>query len=198
VAACVLAGVRLLGAADHTVGVWALRSDQGAGALLSRSDLAVHRVHFARPSDLEGYLRADAALPRTLTLVRPVGAGELLPRAAIGSADASDAVQVPLAVDPAQVPPAVASGSVVDVYVLGRAGADPSASARSGPQKTTASPALSAVTVVAAPRADDVFGGSQTKRQLTLAVPEEDAQAFFGLLDGLNDPTVAVVLRPAG
>jgi hypothetical protein len=61
-----------------------------------------------------------------------------------------------------------------------------------------ATPALSAVTVVAAPGVDDVFGSGQTKRQLTLAVPEKDAQEFFGLLGRLTDPTVTVVLRTGG
>jgi hypothetical protein len=199
VAACIVAGVRILGAADHTVAVWGLKADAGAGAMLSRADLEVHRVHFDAADDLAGYFRADAGLPDQLALTRGVGAGDLLPRSAIGTAASTDTVQVPLAVDPAQVPPAVANGSVVDVYVVG---ADASRGAGDigapGGSSAAAAPALSAVTVVSAQRSEDVFGGSQTSRQLTLAVPEKRAQQFFALLGSLSDPTITVVLRPAG
>lgn len=200
VAACIVAGVRILGTADDTVAVWAVKADAGAGAVLGRADLEVHRVRFAAAQDLAGYYRADDALPPRLALTRGVGGGELLPRSAIASGAASDIVQVPLAVDPAQVPPAVRSGSVVDVYVVGAPGTTPAkdTAAAAGGAPVAATPALSAVTVVAAPRNDDVFGGDAAKRQLTLAVPEKRAQEFFALIGASDDPTVTVVLRPAG
>lgn len=214
IAACVVGGVRLLGAADDTVAVWAVKADAGAGASLSRSDLEVHRVHFAAASDLAGYYRADADLPPQVLLARAVGSGELLPRSAVSVGAGRDIVQLPLAVDPAQVPPAVASGSVIDVYVAGAYGADAAAdSSRAdgagapanghvgrdvGSDADVATPVLSAVTVVSAPRPDDAFGSGQSKRQLILAMPEKRAQEFFGLLAGLTDPTITVVLRPAG
>lgn len=225
VAACIVAGARLLGSADDTVAVWGVRSDAGAGAVLDRSDLEVHHVHFASADDLAGYLRADAALPDQLSLTRGVGGGELLPRAAVASGTPSDTVQLPLSVDPGQVPPTVRSGSVVDVYVVGpgagshlgsgdstagddaagdstaddgTAGDSTAGGSRASRDPGAAEPALSAVTVVTAPTGDDVFGAGETKRQLTLAVPERRAQEFFGLLGDVDDPTVTVVLRPAG
>ncbi|WP_017936036.1 hypothetical protein [Nocardioides sp. Iso805N] len=224
IAACVVVGVRVLGAADDTVAVWSVKADAGAGATLSRADLEVHRVHFAAASDLAGYYRADAEMPTQVLLARAVGHGELLPRSAVSVGAASDTVQVPLAVDPAQVPPAVASGSVIDVYVVGASGVDAAAgpdaaadSSRSdgsgaaasghagrdvggdgGSDADVTTPVLSAVTVVSAPRPDDAFGSGQSKRQLILAMPEKRAQEFFGLLAGLTDPTITVVLRPAG
>lgn len=201
VAACVAIGARVVGSADETVGVWALRADAGSGAVLDRDDLEVRRVHFASDGDLADYLRADETIPEVLPLVRPVGAGELLPRAALAEQVATDVVQLPLAVDPAQVPPAVHSGSVVDVYVL--ATGSGAVTARDDPSLDAtavrpATPALHAVTVIAAPGLDATFGNGQTQRQLTLAVPEERAQSFFGLLGSVVDPTVTVVLRQAG
>lgn len=195
-AACVATGARVLSSADETVGVWAVRADAGTGAVLSRDDLEVRRVHFGSAGDLGGYLRVDAPLPDQLPLARPVGAGELLPRAAVADAVATDTVQLPLPVDPAQVPPAVRSGSVVDVYVVGTGGSGDRSADPAG--ATPATPALSAVTVIAAPGLDETFGSGETRRQLTLAVPEKRAQAFFGLLGSLSDPTISVVLRPAG
>ena len=173
-----------------------MKADAGAGAVLTRSDLETHRVHFASAGDLDGYYRVDTALPDRLALTRGVGRGDLLPRSAIATGAASDEVQVPLAVDPVQVPPDVRSGSVVDVYVAGGPGSSRGDSG--GASVNGATPALSAVTVVAAPGLDDVFGSTQTKRQLTLAVPERRVQAFFGMIGGLDDPTITVVLRPAG
>jgi hypothetical protein len=187
VAGCVVAGARVLGSADDTVAVWAVSADEGSGAVLTRADLVVHRVRFGSAADLADYYRADGALPDRLELVRGVGQGELLPRSAVGTAP-SGLVQVPLAVDPAQVPPGVGTGSVVDVYVVGSA-------ADSADSAGAVSPALDAVTVVAAPRPDEVFGSGQTRRQLTVAVPEKQAQAFFGLLAQADDPALTVVLR---
>lgn len=205
IAACIVVGARVLGAADDTVAVWAVRADAGAGAVLTSADLEAHRVRFASPDDLAGYLRADQPLPDTLSLTRSVGAGELVPRAALAADTPADTVQLPLAVDPAQVPPGVHSGSVVDVYVVGDAVARPGTGqvgagggGGGGAVTPTATPALSAVTVVAAPGTDAVFGSGQNQRQLTLAVPEKEAQAFFGLIGGASDPTITVVLRPAG
>lgn len=193
VAGCVVAGARVLDSADDTIAVWAVGADEGSGAVLTRADLVAHRVRFGSAVDLAGYYRADAALPDRLELVRGVGRGELLPRSAVGTGAASGTVQVPLAVDPAQVPPGVGTGSVVDVYVVGSPGGS---DAVDGTGAGPAAPALDAVTVVAAPRPDEVFGSAETKRQLTIAVPEKQAQAFFGLLAGADDPALTVVLRP--
>ena len=86
VAGSVVAGSRLLAAADDTVQVWAASSDLGAGARLTEEDLVAARVRFADESTLAGYFTVDDELPADLELVHGVRAGELLPRAAVGSA----------------------------------------------------------------------------------------------------------------
>jgi hypothetical protein len=183
VAVCVVAGARLLAAADDTVPVWAAAEDLASGAPVTAADLERHRVRFADAGDAAGYF--TGAQPPEGVLVRGVGAGELLPRAAVGEAAQSGTVQVPVSVQPEQVPPSVDTGSVVDVYVLGAT--DPT-------RTTPAEPALSAVSVVAAPAVEDSFVASG-RRQLVLAVPEDDAQRFFGLLGTLDSPTLTVVRR---
>lgn len=180
----VVAGARLLASADDTVPVWAAAGDLAAGVPLASADLEQHRVRFAEGDDLAGYFSATEAPPEGV-LLRGVGADELLPRAAVGPAEQSGTVQVPLSVDPEQVPPSVAAGSIVDVYVLG--GTD---AARGG----EAEPALAAVSVVDAPDIADSFVVSG-RRQLVLAVPEEDAKRFFGLLGAADSPTLTVVRR---
>src|SRR6478752_1026175 len=168
----VVAGSRLLTAADDTVAVWAVAADAGPGAALTEDDLVAHRVRFAEPDDLAGYYRVDDTLPGELRLARGVGAGELLPRRAVGAADErTDTVELPVAVESEQVPPAVHAGSVVDVYLVGDASAEGEGKATSGP----GTPVLTEATVVDAPDPDGGFGGATGRRQLVLAVPQADA-----------------------
>lgn len=133
-------------------------------------------MRFAGGEAGERYFGVDDELPADLALVRPVGAGELLPRAAVGSAADTGTVSVPLAVD--LVPPGVGEGSVVDVYLTGSAG-------------TPDGPVLDDVTVVDAPALDEGFGATG-KRQLVVAVPEEDAEAFFSRLAKVESPVTTV------
>ncbi|GAA4730570.1 hypothetical protein GCM10023350_12280 [Nocardioides endophyticus] len=190
VAASVVAGSRLLAAADDTVAVWAVAADAGPGAALTEGDLVVHRVRFAESDDLAGYYRVDDTLPGELRLVRGVGAGELLPRGAVGAADQpTDTVELPVAVESDQVPPAVQAGSVVDVYLVG----DPARGEAAAVEPGT--PVLQEATVVDAPTSDGGFGGAAGQRQLVLAVPQDDAAAYFAAVAAFESPLLTVVRR---
>ncbi len=179
----VLAGAQLVAAADDTVSVWALSSDLAEGDAVATDDLVATRVHFTDPALLAGYFTVEQTLPATLELTRGVAAGELLPRGAIGSGDASGRLQVPVAVDAALVPPAVVAGSVVDLYLSA-----PSSGRGSG------GPALSAVSVVDAPPLSQGFAATG-KRQLVLSVDEREARRFFELLSAVDTPVLTVVRR---
>lgn len=187
VAVSVVAGARLLASADDTVPVWVARGDLAAGEPLTATDLTRHHVRFADGDDVSGYFGGTGAPPDGV-LLRSVGAGELVPRSAVGSAAQSGTVQVPVSVDPEQVPPSVTAGSVVDVYVLGAPGGTDAS------RIADATPALAGVSVVDAPDLEDGFVVSG-KRQLVLAVSDDDAQSFFGLLGATDSPTVTVVRR---
>ncbi len=176
VAVSVVAGARLLGAADESVTVWAASDDLAAGAEVTADDLEPRQVRFVDADDLDRYYRADQALPAEARLVRGVGDGELLPRAAVGTSDAAGVLQLPIAVD--LVPESVGSGSIVSVYV----------------RDTTrcldcAGAALESVTVVDAPAADELTG----VRQLVLAVEQDEADRWFELLAAIETPVVTVV-----
>ena len=185
VAASVVAGARLLAAADDTVQVWAAAPDLGAGQRVE-DDLVAERVRFADEAALDGYFTVDDELPADLELTRSVAAGELLPRAAVGTPDESGLVEVPIAVEPEQVPPSVAPGAVVDVYVVGADQCRRRRARRQAPPPE--GPALAGATVVDAPELAESFGTSG-KRQLVLAVPEADAPAFFALLGSYDAPS---------
>ena len=118
-------------------------------------------------------------------LSRGVGGGELLPRAAIDSAQDADTVQVPLDLEPNRVPGTVDAGSVIDVYVGGVGGRR---------AEVPAGPALEAVTVVEAPPVEESFAVTGT-RQLVLAVDDAAVAEFLALLDGRDDPVVRIVQR---
>lgn len=187
VAASVVAGARLLASADDTVSVWAVATDLGVGDQVSEDDLVARRVRFADGTDLDRYFVVDARLPDDGALTRGVGEGELLPRAAVGSASDVGTLEVPIAVDDELVPTSVTSGSVVDVYLVAAAGGD-------GVAPDAVRPALEAVTVVDAPPIEESFGTSG-QRKLVVAVPEEDAPIFFQELGAVDDPVLTVVRR---
>jgi len=182
VAGSVVLGARLLAAADDAVSVWAVVDDQGVGTPIAPDDVVAVRVRFADEAELDRYLQADDPLPEDVVLSRGVGGGELLPRAAIDTAQDAGTVEVPLDVNPARVPPSVDAGSVVNVYVGG------AGTRRDGESEK----ALSEVTVVAAPPVEESFAVTGT-RQLVLAVDETEVGAFIARLDGQDDPVVRIV-----
>jgi hypothetical protein len=193
VAVSVVAGARLLASADDTVAVWATATDMGAGDVVTEADLEVRRVRFAEGEDLDRYFRADDELPADLQLIRGVGAGELLPRAAVGEAAEGDRVQISIEVAPGRVPTAVDSGAVVDVVVLDPGGAG---AGRGSRELDGVEPALAAATVVDAPAPDASFGSTSGLRQLVLAVPEDEVNGFYALLGSIADPILSVTLHP--
>lgn len=178
VAISVVAGSRLLAAADDSVTVWAATADLAAGDEVTAADLEARRVRFVDEADRARYVTVDQALPTDSRLLRGVGEGELLPRAALGSADETGVLQLPISVEPALVPDSVRAGSVVSVYVRDTTRCEKCVGA-----------ALEDVTVLDAPAGDDLTG----TRQLVLAVEQADADRWFQLLAGLEQPVVTVV-----
>jgi len=175
----VVLGARLLAAVDDTVTVWAVAEDQGVGSPLTEEDLVAVRVRFDDLGDLDRYFQADEALPSDAVLLRGVGAGELLPRGALGPGDDADLVHVPLEVEPHRVPSTVGAGSVIHVFLTDAA----------RPRAAADGPALEAVTVVEAPPIEETFAVAGI-RQVVVAVPEDTATDFMVALGRLQDPVL--------
>lgn len=193
VAASVFAGALVLGASDDTVPVWTAAGPLGAGQVLSPHDLAVRRVRFADAHDAAVYLRADQRFPAGLRLSRAVGAGELVPRAALTGSAGPDLREVPVSVPPGQVPSGVSVGDRVDVYLRP---ADHTACQDSS--VCDGRPVLSAVTVLDTAAPDDEFGADGS-RTLVLAMTPAQARDYFALLATTDGATPTVVDRePAG
>jgi len=161
VAASVLLGARLLGSADDSVAVWALGADARAGTTLQPADLEMHRVRFSDPEEADRYVPASSRVPPGAILLRDVGAGELLPRAALGDGASDPLVEVPVAVPAEAVPSTVRPGSVVDVW------ATPDAAP--GQRDVESVLVFDDVVVVATPRTGTALGPSAT-RQIIVGV----------------------------
>lgn len=114
-AVSVLVGGWLLSSADDTVGIVVLRHSLPAGAQITEADLDTRQVQFADDDTAARYLHPGHRLPSDAVLARSIGAGELLPRAAIRAGGDEPGLEVPLSVGRDDVPATVRPGSVVDV-----------------------------------------------------------------------------------
>ncbi len=180
VAVSVVAGSRLLAAADDSVPVWAVSGDLATGDELTGADLVARRVRFVDPDDLDLYYPADQALPAELRLRQDVGSGELLPRSATGSAEEAGVLQLPVTVEPAALPPGVGAGSVVDVYLR-----------TDGRCPVCSEAALAEVTVVTVPAPDELTA----TQQVVLAVDQQGVDRWFDLLSRVQQPSVTILAR---
>ena len=179
----VVVGARVMAAADDTTAVWAASADLAAGQTMTAEDLTAAQVRFNDVADLERYLPVGEELPSALTLVRPLGAGELVPVSALGEQEADGTVSVSIAVSAEHVPTGLGRGSLVDVWVLGQ-----------GRREEGAERVLSDVLVLDAP-ADAGGFAATTSRQLVLAVPEAEDESLARVLAASGDDLVRVVGR---
>ncbi|WP_157550591.1 hypothetical protein [Nocardioides jensenii] len=157
VAVSVLIGARVLGGADNTVEVWAARADLAQGEKVGDGDLVARRVHLG-DDELALYLSGDKDLPEQSTLTRSVGAGELVPRAALGKDDGLRRVSLTIPVGTGDL--LVEKGAMLDVWV-----GPPDASNLAEAIKD-AGPVLRDIVVIEAPAVDDSFGGVGTREIL--------------------------------
>jgi hypothetical protein len=118
VAGSVLLGSWVVASADDAVTVWGVRATMPAGARLSETDLEPRRVRFS--DGVDGRYVTDRAQVVGHVLARGVGAGELVPAAAVARATDPPGAQVPLTVEESGLPGTVRPGSVIDVWVAPR------------------------------------------------------------------------------
>jgi hypothetical protein len=183
----VLVGARVIGAADATVPVWSVRGDLAAGTVLSEDDLTAVDVRLDAAAT--GYLSTTAD-PHGRTLSRAVGAGELLPRAAL--AETTDLVQVALPVQAGWVPPGLRRGQLVDVYAV----ADPAAGAAGAAVGSVGLVVGGAPVQSVTGRAEGVLSTPTTTIQVVVSVPSGSAPDLLASVGGR--PLVVVVHEDSG
>jgi hypothetical protein len=188
VALSALLGARLLGSADDAVGVWAARQDVDAGRPLTADDVARREVRFTSQHDADRYLSSDDPLPPGAVLGRAVGAGELIPRTALGAAAETSLTEVPVSVNSDAVPSTVHSGSVVDVWVT------PEAVAAGDVRTARSVRVFDDVSVVSASETGTSLGPSAT-RQVIIGVTEEQTAALPTALAALAGGVVVLTVQ---
>jgi hypothetical protein len=190
VAVSIVAGARILGAADDSVTVWAAARDVAPGDTVREDDLVSTSVRFGDNTDLDHYLLTSAPLPDDLRLTRGLGAGELVPAAALGSGEEADTVIVSLAFPHELIPTNIGAGSVIELLVIPD---DNGADAKSVTSEPTT--VLSDVVVIDAPSAADSLGSVSRGRQLVLGIPESESDALTEILAASEDQRVRVLVR---
>jgi hypothetical protein len=184
-----LLGATVLGGADQTVPVWAARGQLTEGAEIGTSDLVRRDVRFPADEDARRYVSADAGLAEGTVLLRDVGAGELLPRAAVTTARAATAVEVPLTVAAEAVPATVRPGSVVDVWVT----SDPDLVPAVGDEEP-ANLVFGDVRVLALPRTGGALGPS-AMRQVIVGLDRSQERDLPSALTALSRGAVVLVRK---
>lgn len=168
VAVSVLLGSLLFAHADDTVEVWGVVRDLPAGSTVHPGDLEPRRIRLA-DGEPSIYLQVGGSGPTGRRLARPIGAGELLPAAALADSGAQSGVLVPLEVGDSDLPRSVETGSIVDVWVTPKDAAG---------SKSFASRVLSAVRVVAAPDQQDALAPQSTRSVVVLVASSSERTAL--------------------
>ena len=146
VAVSIVAGARILGAADDSVTVWAAARDVAPGDTVGEDDLVSTSVRFGDRADLDRYLLTSATLPDDLRLTRGLGAGELVPAAALGSGEEAETVIVSLAFPHELIPTNIGAGSEIELLVIPDDSAGPTRRDGQPPSRPRCSPTSSSST----------------------------------------------------
>ncbi|WP_427884892.1 SAF domain-containing protein [Kribbella sp. GL6] len=183
VAVTALAGAKLLSSADDTTTVWAAKHELRVGSPLTNDDLTTVRVRFTSSNDSGRYLSADADL-KGLVVGRAVGQGEFVPKDAAVPKSDKDRTEMPLSVATGHLPPDIAVGDVVDVWVVPKEEGHPASQLWTG------------VRVLQVDSVKGVAGGS-ARRQVTIDLSSADQSRMGSSLAAINagEPTL---VRKAG
>lgn len=178
-------GARVFTTADRTTAVWAAARDLDAGAVLTPGDVVQKRVRLLDTASR--YVAADQS-PVGYALTRAVGAGELLPTAAIQApGKARDHRLVTVAVDRDRLPPGLGNGARVDVYVTPKNSG--------GESDSPAVLVVPAANVATAPQAGGQLGAASAQVPVVLSVPPD---LVGTLVDSSRHGDVDLVTVPAG
>lgn len=191
IAASVALGSWVVTTAQRTVPVYVARDVLVPGVALTSAALVVADVRLADRAD--AYLRADEPLPDAAVLLRTVGAGELVPVAAVGSATDLQVRAVPVSLS-GPPPRGLVAGSRVDLWFTPGSGSRAVGDGGSDPDRLPHQLAAAlTVSEVSSPDGAFASGGARTVHVL---VPTGDLPTVLGALAGGG--TVDVVPVPGG
>jgi hypothetical protein len=172
--------VALLRSADTSVVVMAAGAPLDAGRTVHASDLVPVRVRLDTATGL--YLTPDAA--EGMVVTRFVGAGELVPRSSLSSADARTTASVVIPTS-AGVDHLVGPGTVVDVWAAAAKGSG--TGAYEAPRVVVSG---ATVSQVIQPQG---FVADQDHTQVQLTLPRQDVAALLASTDAHDEITLVPV-----
>jgi len=181
VIASMLLGTWVVTKADRTVPVWSASHDLAAGTLVSAGDFRAVDVQLGDAA--AGYLSTSVPIAKA-RIVRSIGAGELVPMAAVTSAAAAPARLVTVPIEQFHAPAGLARGELVDVYVTPRA-----ETGKAGPSTLVAERA----TVHAVELEGGRFGASSRSVGVVLSL---DPQLVSRVVSGVRRGSVDLVRVP--
>ena len=185
----VVAGGRLVAAADDSVAVWAARETLASGDVVAPGALTAVRVRL--DDAVAPYLTADAPLPEGLVALRTLGPGELVPASAVGRAE--ELARSPLGLPyEGQLPSGLVKGSRVDVWVTPSLSAGGAAGAAGGPDG--APRRLASRVEVAEVSTDD--GALTAGAPTTVQVHLSEEEVALALAARAADADIALLLVP--
>jgi len=188
VIAAVVIGARVISASSQTTAVWAAERDLASGTVVGPGDLTSVEVNLGDNAGL--YLTPASASPVGMTMVTPILVGQLLPSSAL--ADSGSGRVVAIGVEPDKMPPGVAHGSTVDLYLTkaGVAGADANATTELIGRDIT-------VQSVAAPSSGGLSGATSNRYQLSVLLAADTADKLVRVLP-TGEPIVVLVSGAGG
>lgn len=177
VAAAVVLGTHVAAGGAPGEPVWVAVRTLAAGDRLGPADVRAATVRLGGAAS--AYLPATSPPPTGEVLRQSVGAGALLPRAAVGPATAAPPLRwVTVPVAPGHFPPALASGDRVDVYLTPGATVS-SAALVTGPTLVVAGAVVASVDSAGAA----TFGGTGSTSGVVLAVPAAQVAGLVGAVE---------------
>ncbi|MHA7292868.1 CpaB family protein [Arthrobacter sp. HLT1-21] len=182
--ASIAAVTALVGNADQTTDVYAARAEIPIGSGVTPENLTIVAV---RLGDLQpAYLRVAEGIPENLVAINLLRAGELVPRASLGAADALNRKPIGLAVDD-PLPTGTTTGSRVDVWV-----------SLEGEDGTFEPPTqlLEAAEISELRMSESALGGGSGSTLVHVLVGDERLPELLDAL--LNEARIAIVLNPGG
>ncbi len=185
VLASMAVGARVVATADDTVAVYAASTAMPAGSAVDVTGLRVVRVRLG--GDTAAYLDATRPPPPGSVMLRTVGAGELVPVAAVGATTQLSRRPVTLPL-PDGVPSGVAVGGRLDVWASPRETGDGGGNRYGPPRRVVENAEVFAVT------ADDDGLGSVRPASVQVLLEQPELST---VLDAFaNEAKVAVVPVP--
>ena len=191
----VVVGARVLSSADRSTLVFAVTKDLAAGSVLDADDLERVRVRLFDNAD--EYVAAGDP-PVGYVVRRGLGRGELLPRQALAlPREDVDYREVTVAIDVGHLPPGLAAGSQVDVWMTPEAAGEQAEGEAPAETPADAGPArlvLQGVTVLDVQADGGAFSGTTTIPVVLQVRPRE----VSALVSAMSLGRIDVVRVPRG